>query len=872
MSIEASGDLRIQEASITTQATSSATAGGGGIELVAGNLFEGRNAVITSSVALGEGGGGNVSIEGTIVALNATEVRANADAGTGGNITIVAGTYIGSADTVLDASSNTGVDGEVTIFSPDVNLETGLVQLPTEFLAASRLLRPSCAAREGGEREGSFVVEGRRGVPSTPEGMLLALDTHGVDVAQAEGPGSEMVALRGAAQTSQSEGRFLDSITTLQEAAALAVKTGDKRGLASALGSLGNVYEAMGEHAQAEEVLQRGITVAKDADAPEIAASILNNLGNHHAAAADLEDAVSAYTQSAELARASGNTLGAAQALANAARTAADAGQVDRAQQLLGPADAEAARLPAGTERATLAIHRARSWAAAGAPGPAYQALVSAARESDGLRDDRTLSFALGNLGELYAREDRRDEALFLTRAALRAAERADASESLYRWAWQEGRLLRASGDLPGAVASLRRAVEVLEETRRDAQGSYGEAAAHFRRAVAPVYLDLVAALLESSGGAVEPLREARGTVERLKAAELRDYFRDECVAELEAKTASLDDLAQGVAIVYPILLPDRVELLVTLPSGLARFSAPAGAEKLASTAASFRRALQEPSSEAFRAPARELYGWLVAPYAEALVREKVDTLVFVPDGPLRSIPMAALHDGERFLSDRFALAVTPSLALTDPVPLRREGLQVLMAGLSQSVEGFPALAMVPRELEAIHALRGGKVLLDDAFDVQRVEEEIRAGQPGIVHIASHAVFTGDPETSFVLTHDGRLTMDRLSAIVSVTKFRVRPLEMLVLSACETAAGDERAGLGLAGVAIRAGARSAVGSLWSIADEAAFRVMREFYTQLGDPAISKAEAMRRAQTSLLADPRLAHPYFWSPFVVINNWR
>ena len=106
---------------------------------------------------------------------------------------------------------------------------------------------------------------------------------------------------------------------------------------------------------------------------------------------------------------------------------------------------------------------------------------------------------------------------------------------------------------------------------------------------------------------------------------------------------------------------------------------------------------------------------------------------------------------------------------------------------------------MVPRELEAIHALRGGKVLLDDAFDVKRVEEEIRAGQPGIVHIASHAVFTGDPETSFVLTHDGRLTMDRLSAIVSVTKFRVRPLELLVLSACETAAGDERAGLGLAG-------------------------------------------------------------------------
>src|SRR6185436_21111647 len=119
----------------------------------------------------------------------------------------------------------------------------------------------------------------------------------------------------------------------------------------------------------------------------------------------------------------------------------------------------------------------------------------------------------------------------------------------------------------------------------------------------------------------------------------------------------------------------------------------------------------------------RALYGWLVAPYAEALAREKVDTLVFVPDGALRAIPMAALLDGDTFLVERFALAVTPSLALTDPAPLRREGLQVLSAGLSQSVEGFPALAMVPRELEAIHELRGGKVLLDDSFGVKQVEE-----------------------------------------------------------------------------------------------------------------------------------------------------
>ena len=138
--------------------------------------------------------------------------------------------------------------------------------------------------------------------------------------------------------------------------------------------------------------------------------------------------------------------------------------------------------------------------------------------------------------------------------------------------------------------------------------------------------------------------------------------------------------------------------------------------------------------------------------------------------------------------------------------------------------------------------------------------------------MATHAQFTGDPATSFLLTGDRPLTLDALAKSVGPTQYR-RPLELLVLSACQTAAGNDRAALGLAGVAIRAGARSAIGSLWSISDEAAYELVTNFYRNLRDEKASKAEALRRAQLTLLADTEnhFDHPYYWSPYLMISNW-
>jgi len=195
----------------------------------------------------------------------------------------------------------------------------------------------------------------------------------------------------------------------------------------------------------------------------------------------------------------------------------------------------------------------------------------------------------------------------------------------------------------------------------------------------------------------------------------------------------------------------------------------------------------------------------------------------------------------------------------------------VLAVGLTEPVAGFPELPYVSRELDALRALFGGTMLVDRDFVVSNLEKELKNRQFTIVHIASHAEFRSDVAASFVLAFDGKVSMDRLNQLVGLLRFRDEPLELLTLSACDTAAGDDRAALGLAGVAVKAGARSALATLWRISDEASADLVTQFYTQLKQPGVSRAVALQRAQVKMLSDPRYEHPVFWSPFLLINNW-
>jgi CHAT domain-containing protein len=682
-------------------------------------------------------------------------------------------------------------------------------------------------------------------------------------------------------QAYQSLGRHQDALREAEKALLLAKQGKDERQTAEALGLLGSILLSLGETEGAQKSLDEGLKIADRIGDPDLIARSLNTLGNLFAAQSRYEDALQAYQKSASFSREKGptaaaTTINSASAYFSLKRYSEALSGIEKGLLLLRSMEdsypkAHAlinAGLLCGDLRPHLPERETFLTSLSG------EALAQAVRVGQAIGDPRTLSYAYGYLGSLYEIEGRSEGALALTTRAIFYAQRSQAPESLYRWYWQSGRVLRSLGKTADAIAAYRQALVNLQTIRKDMAACYGDSDSSFRSTAALLcsqYVDLLLAVASSEENPQRYLTEAREALELVKVFELRDYFKDDCVDAARYVEKKLDSLSGSALIVYPILLKDRLELLVRFPDRLKRYTVNVSAEALTREVREFRSKVEKRTTGEFLPHGQTLYDWLVRPYEKDLAASKIDTLVFVPDGPLRTIPMAALHNGKSFLIEEYATAVTPGLNLTDPRPLRKDRIKVLTFGLTESVQDFPALPYVSAELQAINQVFSGRSLLNQDFIATRVEEELKRESFTILHIASHGHFGNDVEDTFLLAFDSRLTMDRLGAYVGLFRFREEPLDLLTLSACETAAGDDRAALGLAGIAIRAGARSALATLWHVNDPASYRLVVEFYHQIRNPGTSRASALQAAQIALLKDPRYSHPCYWAPFLLINNW-
>jgi CHAT domain-containing protein len=680
-------------------------------------------------------------------------------------------------------------------------------------------------------------------------------------------------------------GQYRQAANSLERALELADGAGDAKRIASVRAALGNVYIALGPPETAEQYLRSALALARQQQDPALAATILNNLGNLLVVMQKPAEAVSAYQESIALATAAQHVLRARSRI-NLAPLLRQQNAPAEAKQVLDEAFDELKSVPPSHEVAFalvslgLAYRDLRRALPAMSDALLLQAgtvLNAAGTAAESIGDRRTASYAWGYLGGLYETEQRHSDALDLTRKAIFSAQQANAPESLYRWQWQAGRLLRTLASLDDALSAYRRAVVTLQGMRPELSVAYGATSTSFRDSLGPLYFELVDLLLRRAGSLqrredITPyLVEARETVELFKVAELRDFFRDDCVDTALSKVTRLDVVSQTAVVVYPILLQDRTELLVSLPGGLRNVVVPVALETMTNEVRQFRRKLEKRTTREYLPHARKLYDWLIRPLEAELEAARVDTLVFVPDGPLRTIPMAALHDGKQFLVAKFATAITPGLNLTDPRTIQREKVNVLAVGVTQAVQGFTPLPSVTGELEALQRMFKTTTLVNEQFVVANLEKKLKEEQFTILHVASHGQFENDPAKTFLLAFDDKLSMDRLDQYIGLFKFRDDPLELLTLSACETAEGDDRAALGLAGIAIKAGARSAVATFWQVHDEVAAELITEFYRQLQDPGVSRASALRKAQLKILDDPRFEHPGFWAPFLMINSW-
>ncbi|MBI3807141.1 MAG: CHAT domain-containing protein [Nitrospirae bacterium] len=687
----------------------------------------------------------------------------------------------------------------------------------------------------------------------------------------------------------QSLGRYQTAAIRLDQAKALAADRDDSLLSIRILWRTGNLYQAGSQYAQAEQSLQEALRRTKTLSQPALTAAILNDLGNLAASQGKFAAALAFYTESFETAQAVPAKLLATTSQVNAARVLLSSKQYRESKTRLDQAAGILRGLEPSHEQASAFITVGLTYAKLRAflvelntdlTLAAFQALHDAAKAADQLGDRRASSFAWGHMGKLYEDEHRYTEALGVTRHAILMSRQAAAPEALYRWQWQAGRLLKALGQPKEAIDAYRQAIIAVQSIRPEVSAMTAEeqAGASFRETVGAVYFELADLLLRGADRDADPqkreavFREARDTVELFKVAELQDYFHDECVQAARAQATGLELVSKTAAVIYPIMLQDRLEILVSLPSGMVRKTVPIGAEALTEEIRAFRTFLEKRSTRQYLSHAKTLYGWLIQPIEPLWADVGINTLVIVPDGALRTIPLAALHDGTQFLIKKYAVATTPGVTLTDPRPLDRKGIKLFSVGITDAVQDFPALPHVARELETIHGLFGGTSLLNKQFMMSRVEEELKANPYSIMHIASHGQFQSDSNETFLLAYDGKMTMDRLEEFVGMLRFREEPLALITLSACETAAGDDRAALGLAGVAIKAGARSALASLWFLDDQASSQLVTEFYQQLHDDSVaSTAVALQRAQIKFLEHPEYNHPAYWAAFLLLNNW-
>jgi filamentous hemagglutinin family protein len=386
---------------------------------------------------------------------------------------------------------------------------------------------------------------------------------------------------------------------------------------------------------------------------------------------------------------------------------------------------------------------------------------------------------------------------------------------------------------------------------------------------------------------------------------ELGGYINQRVSRELQS-FAAIQNRLSGIAtqtgtkpaILYTFARPEQLDLVLVTPSGIPiHKSVPAAKrEAIVQSVKQFRQEITDQSKRrttSYLASSQKLYQWMIAPLEQELQSSGIDTLVFSMDNGLRSLPVAALHDGKQFLVEKYSLGLIPSVNLTDTRYQSLKDAKVLAMGASKFASQNP-LPAVPVELETITPkLWRGKSFLNEGFTLDNLKSQ-RAKEPfGIIHLATHGEFKpGAPSNSYIQLFDTQLKLNQLRQL----GWNNPPVELLVLSACRTALGDEDAELGFAGLAVQAGVKSAVATLWYVSDEATLGLMTEFYRQLKVAPI-KSEALRDAQLAMikgqvrlqggqlhesgenlplppelvkLGDRSLEHPYYWAAFTMIGS--
>jgi CHAT domain-containing protein len=668
----------------------------------------------------------------------------------------------------------------------------------------------------------------------------------------------------------QSLGDYQQAIDFQQQSLAIARDLGNRQGEADSLGNLGNAYQSLGDYQQAIDFHKQSLAIARNLGDRQGEAISLNNLGVVYESIGDYQQATDFYQQSLAIARDLGNRQGEAISLNN-----------------LGDA-----------------------WAAQNQPELAIIFYKDAVNIYETIRTDIT------NLSQS------------LQKSYTTSVE--GTYRSLTNLLLSQGRILEAQ-----QVLELLKVEELREFTRAtytteglqydpieqpviDAHGSLIQLGANISACHPDCEQSLYDQQIALEGDFDQTVKTFEETIRTNRAED--DVFYDP--NNFASDALDIVNAQDGTVLIYPVVLEDTLWLLWTATGGVVgSIEVPeTNQAEISRAVVRFRELLTQKNTqslEELKQVGQQLHSWLIEPLSEELEKNNIQHLVFAQDRATRYLPMAALYDGEQFLIENYTVSTVLSAALTDTTDRLGEvsTASTLGLGLDQSVSGFSSLPNVREELEAIvkegendtSGIYPGSIFMNEAFTFNTLSEQIRRYR--ILHIATHAEFIPNiRDASYILSGTGeKLTIDQIGALDALFDH----LHLVVLSACQTALGGESLdGTEIAGISSyflgKNKAEAVLATLWRVDDTGTSLLMQRFYEILATGQVTKAEALRQAQLSLLygeatLDDRLTnlasegsegsesserglalselpevteatldHPYYWAPFVLIGN--
>lgn len=502
---------------------------------------------------------------------------------------------------------------------------------------------------------------------------------------------------------------------------------------------------------------------------------------------------------------------------------------------------------------------------------------TKAHQASQRLQDKRAISFSLGALGRISAKAKNFRAAQAQLTEAMTIAQSISAWDIAYQWQRELALIAKQQGNIQSALQYYGAAIESLDQVRGNLLSITPDLQFSFQDQVEPIYRDFMALLVSQPN---PNLRRVIQTYERLKLAELENFLQ---CGRLELTPLSQKFPTSKSTLFYILDLNQTVGVIVQTENQMKSYTANAETVRNSVDGLIFnlQNAVQDtelklPSESVLRSYSEPLYRQLIAPAEQAKLVDEKSSLVFIMDTAFQGIPLGLLHDGTDYLIAHYPMSLSIGSQLR-ATPHRDNKLTALVAALSQPSPSFQdprvrslklPLSNVESEVRAIQAILPVTKLLNERFTLAKFQSDLSKSSYNIVHIATHGQFSSFPDETFLIGWDQLITAPQLSSLL---KSRFQPnagLDLLVLSACQTAQGDKRSPLGLAGIAAQSGAKTTLASLWLIDDTATAIFIQHFYENLKSGQTAEI-ALQKAQMKLRQTSTYTNPYFWSAFVLIG---